>query len=493
MAELKINGLPVTVDDGSTLLDAANLLQVDIPTLCHMNECSPQTACMLCVVKDRVSGQLVPSCSAKAVDGMEIETECEEVQSARREILNLLLSEHVGDCEAPCRRICPAHLDIPHMLREIERGHADAAAWIARRDLAIPVVLSHVCPAPCEKGCRRKSLDEAISIRALHGSPFPAAVPGGPGNDGSPGRRVAVIGSGAAGLACAWQLHLLGFAATVVDEASAAGGPLRELETLPATVLQDELENLRAAGISFRLGKEIVLSDIRSEFEGFVIASPEFAETESEEAILAAEHKLAVKAVANGKAAAVKLVRKLNGRPSPEEIAFDSRIDRLRESELQELTNNCTPEVSGYDEPRKEAARCLHCDCRKPASCKLRRYAAQYGADASEYPADERGHLQLIGQHGSVIFEPGKCIKCGLCIEVAKRGGEPLGLAFTGRGLNTKVTVPFEENLQAGLQQSARECVEICPTGALAFRDAEERSSACGSGESSRAGSEVKL
>ena len=457
MPELKINGVAVEVEEGATVLEAAELLQIEIPTLCHLKGAAPQTSCMICVVKDAASGRMLPACSSKATDGMQIETECAEVQSARRDILNLLLSEHVGDCEAPCSRICPAHLDIPHLLREIERGNVESAAWIARRDLAIPRVLSHVCPAPCEKGCRRGEMDSALTIRTLHGAAHSADLAKRLPPDGSLGFKAAVIGSGAAGLACAWQLRVSGCSVSVFDEAPLLGGPLREIASLPSEVLDAEIDVLRAAGISFKAGASLVGS-----FDCVVDSAAE-------------EHKLVVKAVANGKAAADAMLQRFAVPPVVESPSFDSRIGKLRESELEQLAVNCTSDLSNCSDAGREAARCLHCDCRKPASCRLRKYAARYGADAAEYPADERVHLQLLGKDGSVVFEPGKCIKCGLCIEIARRVGESLGLAFVGRGYNTRVTVPFGEELDAGLRVAAKDCVENCPTGALAFRNAEER------------------
>ena len=153
---------------------------------------------------------------------------------------------------------------------------------------------------------------------------------------------------------------------------------------------------------------------------------------------------------------------------------FDSKIGKLRASEVQELVKNSSAE-SRQDAGGTEAARCLHCDCRKPRSCKLRKYAEEYGADQREFPADERGHVQVIGHNEAVVFEPGKCIKCGLCVKITQRAGGELGLAFVGRGFNTQVAVPFGGALQDGLKQVARECVEACPTGALAFREEEER------------------
>jgi len=477
MVELKIDGIPAEVEDGATVLDAAEAVSVEIPTLCHMKGCEPETSCMLCVVKNIKTGQLIPSCSAKAVEGMEVDTECEEVQAARRDILNLLLSEHVGDCEAPCTRICPAHLDIPLMLREIERGNMESAAWIARRDLAIPATLGHVCPAPCEKGCRRGQVDEPITIRDLHreaAAKFQALETTLP----DVGKKVAVIGSGAAGLAGAWKLRQLGYACTVYDEAAHAGGELRKHPELPLEVLDEEIEFLWQRGIEFKLGEPLTLHEIGEGYDGVVFASQEYSTTHFSDAVYAEEHKLAVKAVANGKAAAVALHLFLEGDVPPRE-RFDSKVGKLRGSELKELEKNCGSaggrrDACGTNE-QAEAGRCLHCDCRKPVSCKLRTYAEYYAADQKEFPAVERAHVQLIGHNGSVVFEPGKCIKCGLCVKITKRAGEELGLAFVGRGFNTQVKVPFDEKLQAGLKQTAEEVVEICPTGALAFRDIEER------------------
>jgi len=206
-----------------------------------------------------------------------------------------------------------------------------------------------------------------------------------------------------------------------------------------------------------------------------VFAAPGFSGTHFADAFYAEEHKLAVKAVANGKAAAEALHRFLKGASSSAEKVFDSKVGKLRDEEVRELAKNCPSATGTQTEAQAEAARCLHCDCRKPTSCKLRNYATQYGAGQGEFPADERGHLQLVGHNESVVFESGKCIKCGLCVAITKREGEHLGLAFTGRGFDTKVAVPFGEALQSGLRVAARECVEACPTGALAFRDGEER------------------
>ncbi len=70
-----------------------------------------------------------------------------------------------------------------------------------------------------------------------------------------------------------------------------------------------------------------------------------------------------------------------------------------------------------------------------------------------------------------MIFEPGKCIDCGLCIQIAAAAGESLGLTFVGRGFNVRVAVPLDRHLNEALARAAAQCVAACPTAALAFRD----------------------
>ena len=70
-----------------------------------------------------------------------------------------------------------------------------------------------------------------------------------------------------------------------------------------------------------------------------------------------------------------------------------------------------------------------------------------------------------------MIYEPGKCIKCGLCVRITEEAGERLGLTFLGRGFDVRVDVPFNESLEEALEKVAEQCVEACPTGALAFKE----------------------
>ncbi len=128
---------------------------------------------------------------------------------------------------------------------------------------------------------------------------------------------------------------------------------------------------------------------------------------------------------------------------------------------------------SGFtcEEGVEQAARCLHCDCRGATSCKLRKYAAQYGASTRRFKA-ERRVFQQDARHAEVIYEPGKCIDCGLCIQIAAAAGEPLGLTFVGRGFDVRVAVPLDRSLAEALSKAAAECVAACPTAALAWKTA---------------------
>jgi ferredoxin len=125
-------------------------------------------------------------------------------------------------------------------------------------------------------------------------------------------------------------------------------------------------------------------------------------------------------------------------------------------------------------EARAESSRCLHCDCRKADNCKLRDYSERYEANPGRYKGERRlfeQHVQRLNNGEDVIYEPGKCIKCGLCVQITSRYREPLGLTFIGRGFNVRVGASFDRAIAEGLQKVAAQVVEACPTGALAFME----------------------
>ena len=115
------------------------------------------------------------------------------------------------------------------------------------------------------------------------------------------------------------------------------------------------------------------------------------------------------------------------------------------------------------------AGRCCHCDCRAANDCKLRVVAENYGVNPKAYAGEHRRVFEVIRQPGGIIFEPGKCISCGICVAIATQAREPLGLTFIGRSFDVKIGVPLNGPLANGLQKVGAECVKHCPTGALEF------------------------
>jgi ferredoxin len=192
--------------------------------------------------------------------------------------------------------------------------------------------------------------------------------------------------------------------------------------------------------------------------------------------------KQLVRAMAEGQAAAECIHQFLAGwqiRPPPK--AFSSVMGRLEDSELSLFLKLASPAprtspsaglLFGFAslEARTEAARCLHCDCRAAGSCALQHYAELHGANSNRFARQRRAFRQEL-HPADVIFEPGKCILCGICVEIARAAAEPLGLTFVGRGFDVQVSAPFGRGFAEGLKKVAAECVEHCPTGAIVFAD----------------------
>jgi len=172
-----------------------------------------------------------------------------------------------GLVKAPCSHICPAGVDVPRYLRFIGLGQFDRALAVIREKIPFPSICGHVCPHPCEAKCRRGQVDEAIAIRAL--KRFAAERGNGlwkmkakmaPATD----KRVAIIGSGPAGLTAAYYLAKRGHAIIVFEALPEPGGMMRygiPEYRLPRETLSEEIGEIRSAGVDIRTNTRISSAD----------------------------------------------------------------------------------------------------------------------------------------------------------------------------------------------------------------------------------------
>src|SRR5665648_885244 len=167
MVKLRINNRDFEVSEGVTILDVALDAGYRIPTMCHKNGLPHYSSCMVCMVKDNRSNSFMPSCSALVQDGMDIDISTDEVISLRKKAIELLLSEHRAECEAPCRVVCPAGYNIPLMNRILVEGDFEKAIGLSRSELNTDEIACTSCPGYCENACRRKKVDIPVSIRNM--------------------------------------------------------------------------------------------------------------------------------------------------------------------------------------------------------------------------------------------------------------------------------------------------------------------------------------
>ncbi len=331
-----------------TILEAAKLAGIAIPTLCHADGTEHYTSCLVCLVKEKKSGRFTPSCSARVAEGMDIDTKGEDVLFMRRKSMELLLSEHRADCEAPCRIVCPAGYNIPLMNRLLAEGRYEKARELSKNQTGSETLWCFYCQGFCMNACKRKKTDLQVAIKNI-------------------------------------QIHVSG---------------------------------MDPAGVG--------LSNKPS-------------------------------------------------RPERKEKRFNSLAGKISESELAEWLKECDKEVKRHEtisddsSASEEARACMHCDCRALADCDLRRLAEDLSMKNPSGKLINGEAVKKINRKTNMIFENAKCIKCGLCVTVSETGNEAPALCFLNRGFVTILSEPLTHGFEEVLMSKTRECIEICPTGALSW------------------------
>jgi NADH-quinone oxidoreductase subunit F len=190
-----------------------------------------------------------------------------------------------GIVSSPCQYSCPIAQDAPCYIGLIAQGRFDEAVEIVRRENPLPAVCGRVCDAPCEIRCRAGEGDgEPISIRAL--KRFLSDYEREKGLECTPkpkkerNEKVAIVGSGPAGLTCAHYLALEGYQVTIFESLPVAGGMLAvgiPEYRLPKDALDHDISMIRKMGVEIRtntaVGKDIQLSDLRKEHQAVFIAT----------------------------------------------------------------------------------------------------------------------------------------------------------------------------------------------------------------------------
>ncbi len=280
---IKIDGVEIQAAPGTTILEAAQSVGIEIPTLCHDKRIEEYGACGICVVEAAGIPKLLRACSTKISDGMDINTKSERVIKSRKFALDMLLSNHTGDCKAPCSLACPAGTDCQGYVGLIANGEYEEALKLIKQRIPLPAAIGRVCPHPCQTACRRGLVEDPIQIAYLKS--FVADIDLESENAFVPelatlnGKTVSIIGGGPAGLTAAYFLRIKGYNVKIYDKMPKMGGMLRygiPQYRLPKELLDKEISLIEKLGVEMinnkTLGVDFTVESLKSESDAVVVA-----------------------------------------------------------------------------------------------------------------------------------------------------------------------------------------------------------------------------
>lgn len=194
-------------------------------------------------------------------------------------------ANYIHKITAPCMDKCPAHINIPKYIEEIKNYQYGEALATIRENMPMPAVCGRVCPHPCETACRRKNVDDAINIMVLkrsasdyewqHNVTPPMQV------KPAKNKKVAIVGAGPAGLACAYYLGLEGYKSTIYEALPEGyGGGMIAVGIpayrMPRHILQRDVDIIESVGseikYNMRVGKDISLPELKTQYDAVFLA-----------------------------------------------------------------------------------------------------------------------------------------------------------------------------------------------------------------------------
>ena len=279
---ITINGIKCEGKPNQSVLEACRENGVFIPTLCHDPRLNPFGSCMICRVEIEGERGVPLSCGIQVRDGMVITTESEAIRKARKTCLDLLLSQHYGDCTAPCVIECPAHVDVQGYVTLIAKGQYDEALKLIKETNPLPVVCGRICTRPCEAKCRRNIFEGKIGIaylkRFVADIDIKKSKPYLPEKKPATGKKAAIIGAGPAGLSAAWYLAQEGHSVMIYERQENPGGMLRygiPSYRLPREDLDAEVDIIKSLGVEIfyntEFGKDITVESLKAAGFGAIL------------------------------------------------------------------------------------------------------------------------------------------------------------------------------------------------------------------------------
>jgi formate dehydrogenase major subunit len=282
---ITIDGIKKEIDDSMTILQVARECGISIPTFCQDDRLQPETRCFICVVEVEGARTLVPSCGTRVRDGMVVQTSSERVIASRKAALELIMSDHYGDCTAPCQLRCPAGVDAQGYIGLIAKGRMKEAIALIKERIPLPCSIGRVCPRFCEEDCRRQFVDESLAINFLKRYAADTDI-----NTDSPylpevapdiGKRVAIVGGGPAGLTAAYYLRQQGVAIDLYERNEHCGGMIYygvPDYRLPRTLVEQETATITALGMNVftgqAVGRDFTLDDLKQKkYDSIILAT----------------------------------------------------------------------------------------------------------------------------------------------------------------------------------------------------------------------------